>query len=127
MNTAHNAPHAKFLLLAITVVASFLFSTPTYAACVLREECSPPNSWAPNHSVCQRDGTGTCSPPNASFSAEEQAAAGGLKAATGFVTNFFAPKTGFNVGVARPEIVAGKIIQGALGLIGVIFGILVIY
>lgn len=58
---------------------------------------------------------------------EEQVAAEGLGGARGLFNQFFVPGTGFNTDIQAPEIVAGQIIQGALVIIGVVFGILIIY
>ncbi|GEM_PF-4852714 len=110
----------------LVLALSFLFLAPiqpVLAACTEDSDCASSERCVllpgRDASECYATGGTTVS--------EESAATQGLAGAKGFVTNFFAPKTGFNVGAARPEIVAGKIIQGALGLIGVIFGILVIY
>lgn len=66
-------------------------------------------------------------PFSSSLTPEESAASAGLGGASSIVNQFFAPGTGFNTSVYQPEVVAGKIIQGAIVLIGVIFGILMVY
>ncbi|OGL64424.1 hypothetical protein A3B21_05035 [Candidatus Uhrbacteria bacterium RIFCSPLOWO2_01_FULL_47_24] len=50
----------------------------------------------------------------------------GLQRAGFFVTKF-GEKAGFGGAPQAPEVIIGKIIQGAMIMIGVIFGILVIY
>lgn len=57
---------------------------------------------------------------------EEDLVSKGLKGITGLL-NFFGVGAGVAQGPQEPEIVVGKIILGFLLVIGVVFGILVIY
>ena len=57
---------------------------------------------------------------------EENVTKKGLQGALGLI-NIFGTKAGFPETNDEPEVVVGKIIQGALVVIGVIFGILIVY
>lgn len=117
----------SLLLVISTLLLVLVHVLPVRAdTCVPVVACPPPNT-ATSGPPCASE-TVRCIPPATGiFDSEAEAAAFGIQGALDIVNQFFTPKTGFNPAAGEPEVIIGKIIQGAMLMIGVVFGILIIY
>ncbi|MBI4135874.1 hypothetical protein HY477_04035 [Candidatus Uhrbacteria bacterium] len=95
---------------------------PTLAGAAIGTPCTSSAACAPVGEFCHN---GTCRAITSTEESEKEILQQGLRGAGGLV-NIFGDRAGFPA-PREPEVIIGQIIQGVILVIGVVFGILVIY